>query len=140
MSAPKLMKPDLYDTTGTPRHPQLPSLKGGACLCGHVFFPMQPFGCEKCGRWGDELKPRALSGAGRIVSLATVHLHAGKGRQAPFTVAMIALEDGPTIRSLLDVGSENEARAGAQVVATLSSTVPAEDGTPLLDLRFALQR
>jgi uncharacterized OB-fold protein len=140
MSAPNVLKPDLYAPEGTPRHPQLPSLKGGECTCGHVFFPMQSFGCESCGRWGDDLKPRSLSGVGRIVSLATVHLHAGKGRQAPFTVAMIALEDGPTVRTLLDAASEKDARAGSQVVATLVLTTPAEDGAPRLDLRFALQR
>ena len=139
MSAPPLLKADLYAHEGTATHPKSPSLKGAACACGHVFFPLQVFGCESCGRHAADIQPRALSGAGQILSLAKVHLHAGKGRQAPFTIAMIELDDGPTVRTLLDAGSEIAATPGSRVVATLAP-VTRDDGTEALDLRFTLQR
>lgn len=140
MSAPPaLLKPGLYSQDGTTSQLHGPSLKGATCVCGNVFFPYQDFGCESCGRHGEDIRPSALSGTGRILSLAKVHLHAGKGRQAPFTVAMIELDDGPTIRTLLDAGSEAAAAPGSKVVATLEQ-VTSGGGEEALDLRFTLQR
>ncbi len=136
--AQELLKPGLYDAKGTAALPGNPSLLGGRCNCGHVFFPMQNYGCEKCGASADHLKPHRLAGSGKILALATVHLHAGKGRQAPFTVATIALDDGPTVRTLLDQASERDAKPGLAVVTKLID-VPREDGPALLDLRFALR-
>ncbi len=49
-------------------------------------------------------KPVSLAGAGKLHSFATVHLHqdrSGKGLQAPFTVGLIVLDDGPAVRSIL---------------------------------------
>jgi uncharacterized protein len=100
---------------------------------------MQSYGCERCGRSGDSLTERALSGSGRIIALATVHLHAGKGRQAPFTVATIALDDGPVVRTLLDAESERDAKPGSSVVTKLVP-ISKEDGGSFLDLRFSLGR
>lgn len=140
MSAPPtLLKPGLYSQEGTTSQPHGPSLKGATCMCGNVFFPYQDFGCESCGRQGVDIRPSALSGTGRILSLAKVHLHAGKGRQAPFTIAMIELDDGPTIRTLLAAESEADAAPGSKVVAKLAQVTTGGD-TEVLDLRFALQR
>jgi hypothetical protein len=131
----ELLKPQVYAASGSAALPDHPALLGGMCLCGHVFFPMQTYGCEKCGRHGDALQPKALSGSGRVVALATVHLHAGKGRAAPFTVATIALDDGPVLRTLLAAQCERDVKPGARVVTTLVP-VTREDGTSALDLRF----
>ena len=139
MSDPKLLKPDLYAAIGTAALPGRPSLLGGECTCGHVFFPMQHYGCEQCGRFGDALSTRALSGSGRILALARVHLHMGKDRQAPFTIASIALDDGPVVRTLLEPGRESDASAGARVWTTLTQT-SLVDGTPVVDLRFTLHQ
>jgi len=32
-------------------------LHGGACECGYVFFPMQTYGCEKCGGTASRFNP-----------------------------------------------------------------------------------
>ena len=133
----ELLKPGLYSPSGTAACPGHPSLTGGSCSCGHVFFPMQTYGCERCGRFGDALTPRQLSGRGRIMALATVHLHAGKGRIAPFTIVTIALEDGPVVRTLLDSESEADARPEEPVVTKLVPIVK-DDGKTVLDLRFSL--
>ena len=131
-----LLKPALYQPEGTQVQPDHPALLGGACACGYVFFPLQRYGCEKCG--GLELSPRALSGAGRLLASARVHLHAGKGREAPFTVGSIALDDGPIVRTLIE-GDETGPRPGDRMVTILAPVDDAEDA-PRLDLRFVVDR
>jgi uncharacterized OB-fold protein len=128
----ELLKPALYRAEGTPAQPGHPALLGGACACGYVFFPLQTYGCEKCG--GVEIAPRALAGAGRLLASARVHLHAGKGREAPFTVGSIALEDGPIVRTLIDEDAP-ALTVGQRMVTVLSPAASAE-GEPRLDLRF----
>lgn len=128
-----LLKPALYTTEGTASVPGHPALVGGACECGYVFFPLQTIGCEKCG--SRQVTPRALSGSGRVIAAARVHLHAGKGREAPFTVVSVMLEDGPIVRTLF-VDGVQPAAAGQRAVTRL---VPVADasGAEKLDLRFA---
>jgi len=129
---PDLLKPELYEAEGTAAVPDRPALKGGVCAaCGGVFFPLQAYGCERCGSL--DLAPRRLSGAGRLTASARVHLHAGKGREAPFTVVQVALDDGPTVRTL--AGDDTPLVIGQRMVAALlPATGP--DGAPCLDLRF----
>jgi uncharacterized OB-fold protein len=132
----ELLKPALYREEGTDGAPAHPALLGGACAaCGYVFFPMQCYGCEKCG--SGDLQPRVLSGVGRLLASARVHLHAGKGREAPFTVGAIQLDDGPIVRTLL-VEDTRPLAPGARMATTLAPTVDAE-GEPRLDLRFTAE-
>ena len=135
MSDLELLKPALYRRAGSTARPDLPALLGGACACGHVFFPLQAYGCERCG--GTELRPRALTGAGTLLASARVHLHAGKGREAPFTVGAIRLDDGPIIRTLIE-GDETGLRPGETMVALLAPAADPE-GAPRLDLRFVAE-
>lgn len=120
-----LLKPALYerDPAGNV------VLLGGRCLSGHIFFPFQSFGCERCG--STELQPVDLAGAGRLVASARVHIHADPARPAPFTVGTVALDDGPVVRALL---TEPMPAAGERVRAVL---VPVSGASsPALDLRF----
>ena len=80
---------------------------------------MQTYGCEKCGRYGDDLKEVRLSGRGRLLAFAQVHLHAGSDPKVPFTVVVIALDDGPVIKALLDPAIDDELHSGAVMVAKL---------------------
>jgi uncharacterized OB-fold protein len=124
-----LLKPGLYrEAAAGP-----PVLLGGKCPCGHVFFPMQAYGCEVCGR--QDLTPRTLVGAGRLIASARVHLFAGKGREAPFTVASIQLDDGPVVRTL--IVEEASSLAPGQRMAARLVPVAGPEGEPRLDLRFA---
>src|ERR1700731_482933 len=128
----ELLKPDLFRREGSDADPEDPALLGGACSCGYVFFPMQAYGCERCGR--AQLSPRALSGRGKLLASARVHMHAGKHRQAPFTVGGIALGGGPIVRPLI-VDDARPFRPGDAMVSTLSP-VADPDGATKLDLRF----
>ena len=130
----ELLKPALYRAEGTADAPHHPALLGAVCeTCGYVFFPLQRYGCEKCG--GVDIAPQALSGAGRLLASARVHLHAGKGREAPFTAGSIALDDGPIVRTLI-VEDSGPLSPGRRMATTLEPVVDA-DGAPRLDLRFA---
>jgi uncharacterized OB-fold protein len=136
MEGPTLLKPALYREAGSEAAPDHPALLGEVCACGYVFFPLQPYGCERCGSL--DLAPRALSGTGRLLASARVHLHGGKGREAPFTVAAVALDDGPIVRTLI-VGDEPPLHAGDRMVTLLAPVLDA-DGAPRLDLRFTAER
>jgi len=126
-----LLKPALYEAGAEGEA----WLNGGACACGRLFFPLQAFGCEMCGRHGPDLQPRRLSGAGAVVASATVHLHAGKGREAPFDVCVVKLEDGPVVRTLLtSVGDPPP--PGRMVRAVLVEVAGREPGERARDLRF----
>jgi uncharacterized OB-fold protein len=133
MDETTMLKPALYRAEGSAAVPDHPALLGGECACGYVFFPLQRYGCERCG--GVDLRPRVLSGLGRLLASARVHLHAGKGREAPFTVGAIALEDGPIVRTLIDA-DDVDLPAGERMVTRLATVTDAE-GARHLDLRFA---
>lgn len=126
--------PALFEDKGTAALPACPSLAGGRCeACSHIFFPMQAHGCEACG--STRLTPLPLTGRGRLVASALVHIHTAPGRDAPFIVGSIALEDGAVVRAVLDVPSEDALISGAVMTARL---VPeTRPGRGVFDLRFA---
>ena len=57
------------------------------------------------------------------------------GHEAPFTVGSIQLEDGPIVRTLIEVGEGATLAAGTRMATTLIAVVDA-DGRECLDLRF----
>lgn len=130
-------RPLLFTTTGTEALPAHPALLGGACgACGYVFFPMQSYGCENCG--STELTSRPLTGRGKLVASARVHMHAAPGRVAPFTVGSIVTDDGAVVRAVLDVDAETPLPLDTVVTSLLvPETRPAHGAH---DLRFAPAR
>ncbi|MES5487375.1 zinc ribbon domain-containing protein [Bradyrhizobium sp. INPA03-11B] len=137
MQPSKLLKPGLYSAGSNDREGATVRLKGGRCRCGYVFFPMQTYGCERCGSHGDALTPCELSANGTLLAEATVHLHADKNRPAPFTIVKVALDDGPVIRTLLADDSAPVA-PGQRVTGRLASVGQSESGETVLDLRFSI--
>jgi uncharacterized OB-fold protein len=116
----------------------IPKLNGGCChACGYVFFPPQSYGCEICGASGDELRPLALKGEGMLRSFATVHLHPGKGIEAPFTVGVILLDDGPAVRAILVQRTDAGLKIGDRMRAAIVHATSVGDGVDANELRFA---
>jgi uncharacterized OB-fold protein len=114
-----------------------PSLNGGRCRkCGYVFFPPQQFGCEFCGAQPEQLETVMLAGRGKLHSFATVHLHQSKGIEAPFTVGVILLDDGPAIRSILTSRTGEGLQAGDRMSATTVRQGVDEQGREVMELRF----
>jgi uncharacterized OB-fold protein len=125
-------QPALYSGSENP-----PSLNGGRCRrCEYVFFPLQQYGCESCGAPPEELKAVTLPGRGKLHSFATVHLHQSKGIEAPFTVGVILLDDGPAIRSILTNRTGQGLKAGDRMSATIVSQGSDEQGREVMELRF----
>jgi len=112
-----------------------PELNGRRCrACGYVFFPPQSYGCEYCGAPGDQLEPKVLRGAGALASFATVHLHQGKDMEAPFTVGVIVLDDGPAVRAILTQRTDEGLKIGERMRAVIVETN--SEGARARELRF----
>jgi uncharacterized OB-fold protein len=130
-----LAQPALYTAE------EAPKLNGGRCKsCGYVFFPPQSYGCEFCGAFSDQLEPVALIGAGTLHSFATVHLHQDRssgGLKAPFTVGVIVLDDGPAVRSILTVPTDEGLRIGDRMHSVLAPAGVNDEGKQIVELRFA---
>ena len=125
----ELYSPDSADT---------PALNGGKCsACGYVFFPPQRYGCESCGAPPEKLEAVVLPGCGRLHSYATVHLHQGKDIEAPFTVGLIVLDEGPAIRSLLTNRTDEGLTIGDRMNSVLVAAGTDQEGNEMVELRFA---
>jgi uncharacterized protein len=134
MSKRKAVHAELY----SPDAADNPSLHGGKCrACGYVFFPPQRYGCESCGALPENLENVQLSGRGRLHSYATVHLHQAKDIEAPFTVGLIVLDDGPAIRSLLTNRTDEGLAIGDRMKSVLVAAGADQDGNEMVEMRFA---
>lgn len=129
MSAKPSAQHGLYDPSE-----ETPSLNGSRCsTCDTSFFPPLSIGCERCGN--PNLIPATLAARGKIHAAATVHLHAGKDIEAPFTVAEILLDDGPLIRGLLTEVTEEDV-IDARVAGEWVITGQDDEGNDTLEPRF----
>jgi uncharacterized OB-fold protein len=132
------LKPRLYSIP--PDAATSPRLAGGRCQCGHVFFPMQTYGCEVCGATGDALQPAELPAQGTLVASSRVLMHARKDREPPYVVVSVRLDDGPVIRTLLDEDTTDVIPVNAPLRGRLVEVARTEDGASVVDLRFARVR
>jgi uncharacterized OB-fold protein len=133
MSQRKAIHPELYSVEPA----DAPRLIGGRCnACGYVFFPPQSYGCESCGAPPDKLERIELPGRGRLHSFATVHLYQGKGIEAPFTVGVIVLDDGPALRAILTERTGAGVAIGDPMRAILAPQGSDDAGNELVELRF----
>jgi uncharacterized OB-fold protein len=128
-------KPALY-TAPLKNGSSVPQLKGGRCACGYVFFPMQTFGCERCGATGSYLQAQLLEGRGRLVSSARVLMHPSDNRKPPFAVATVKLDSGPVLRTLFADDTEESLPVGTRVQACLVEVARSDSGDPIGELRF----
>ena len=133
MPESSLPNSDLYSGSAEP------TLNGAQCrACGYIFFPPQWYGCEVCGAGLEQLESKSLAGQGNLSSFATVHLHQGKGIEAPFTVAVIVLDDGPAIRAVLTEKTDAGLKIGDNMRAVLVAAAD-DAGALVKELRFAKQ-
>jgi len=135
MSA-ELVHPDLYAA----RAGGTVNLLGMTCRrCGHVAFPRQHNGCERCGATDPDLSDEELVCRGTLVSYATVHMHQAKTIAAPFVIGEVKLDRGPTLRATMAEATDAALHIGARVVGTLVPAPSSGDTPPKLELRFALE-
>jgi uncharacterized OB-fold protein len=133
MSERKAIQPELYSVEPA----DAPRLIGGRCnACGYVFFPPQSYGCESCGALPGKLERIEMAGRGRLHSFATVHLYQGKGIEAPFTVGVIVLDDGPALRAILTDRTGAAVAIGNRMHAILAPQGSDDAGNEMVELRF----
>lgn len=85
-------------------------LMGSKCeKCGELYYPPRTL-CKQCGERTTEFK---FSGKGEIVSYTTVH-SPPSGFQKPYSLAIIKLEEGPTVLGMLT--NTSIPKIGARVV------------------------
>ena len=121
------------------RYPELinlddpPTIVGQECgSCGRRAFPPDPYGCERCGAEPDRLASFDVAAIGTVNAVATVHRHHHPRPETPFTVATIVLDDGITLKAVLD----GHAAIGARVCGVLVPWDVDTDGVDVVDLRF----
>jgi len=107
--------------------------------CGRRAFPLDPYACEACGAGTDRLTQVELNATGHIHAVATVHRHHHPRPVPPFTVATIVLDDGITVKGVLE-GDVSDAKVGSRVQAVTVPWDTDEDGTEVVDLRFEVVR
>ena len=137
----ELTHPDLYRRAdGATADRATVALLGMTCSsCGHVTFPRQQYGCEKCGASGESLRDVDLCSSGTLTSFATVHMHQAKTITAPFVIGDVALDDGPTVRATMVESTDTAMRIGARVTGCLFPAPSASDASSSkLELRFSL--
>ncbi|MEM0156137.1 MAG: Zn-ribbon domain-containing OB-fold protein [Thermoplasmataceae archaeon] len=77
--------------------------------CGKVYFPIRDV-CPQCHRESiGKMKPLELTGKGEIVSFTIVHeAPPSFVRQRPYTLALIKLDEGPTLTGqIVDTDGSN---------------------------------
>jgi uncharacterized protein len=82
--------------------------------CGKaIFYPRAH--CPHC--WSETLTWRAASGRGTVKSFSVIHRpgHFAWSAVAPYVIALIDLEEGPTMLSQLLIDDVNAARVGMKV-------------------------
>jgi len=66
-----------------------------------------------------------------------VHLHQAKGIDAPFTVGVIVLDEGPAVRSILAERTGEGLEIGDRMHSVVVPVGGDEDGKQVVELRFA---
>lgn len=129
-----LFKPALYAEENSGTDPMSATLLATYCKCGHIEFPPQNFGCQLCGRQGDNLEVKPISGQGRLVSSATVNYHPFPDPKSPFTIVEVKLDEGPVVRGMLSSASTSHLKPGTELDTVLEKI--SVDDEEYLDLRF----
>ena len=90
------------------------ALVGEVCPhCGAKIFPARDV-CPQCG--GEAKKPFKFSGKGKVYSFTNMHsVPAGFERNAPYTVALVKLEEGPVVTAQLTDLNARKVKIGMPV-------------------------
>jgi len=109
-------------------------LVGSKCQrCGKVAFPPRTV-CSGCG--GSALKNQKISDSGQILTWTTIHA-APEGFDAPYTVALVCLEDGVVVAGQI-VGDLTKLKAGTPITAVFRRIGENKDGLLLYGFKFEI--
>ena len=112
------------------------SLVGERCPhCGTALFPPRDI-CPEC--TGPAKEPFAFSGKGEVCSYSTVYSAPdGYREQAPYTVALVRLEEGPLVTAQLTDVDRDDVTIGMPVeMVTRKLMEDGQDGAILYGYKF----
>lgn len=112
------------------------SLIGETCdNCGVKIFPPRDV-CVECNAPAKELY--TFTGTGTVFSYSTVYeVPAGFEQQAPYTIALIKLDEGPLVTAQLTDFDKNEMQIGLPVeVVTRKLGTDGEEGMIIYGYKF----
>lgn len=93
-------------------------LIGSQCSsCSESFFPARQI-CPKCMRKGSkgEMSEKRFTGNGTVLSYSVVYVPpTGYKLRVPYTLALIQLDEGPTVLGIIDDVKPEEVKVGARV-------------------------
>lgn len=114
-----------------------PRLLLGRCRCGHVFFPPQRYGCERCGAGPEALDVLEAPARGALRSAAC--LHRGRSDEGPRAVGTVVLDAGPALEAPLDEPPPEPLPEDARAEGVLVETGEEAEGARVVDLRFRVE-
>ncbi|MGQ0537248.1 MAG: Zn-ribbon domain-containing OB-fold protein [Methanobacteriota archaeon] len=96
------------------------NLKGAQCgNCNHILFPAKSL-CPKCRHLSvGKLKPYKFKGTGTVETYTVVHSPpAGFEMQTPYVIALIKLDEGPTLTGQIVDVKPDAVQIGTRVKST----------------------
>jgi len=111
-------------------------LVGEVCpYCGAKLFPPRDI-CPECS--GPAKEPFAFSGRGEVYSFSTLYQPpAGFEKYAPYTVALVRLEEGPLVTAQLTDVDKDQVRIGMPVeMVTRKIRAQGDEGTIIYGYKF----
>ena len=124
----------LFTVPESPEAP--PAILCGRCECGHVCFPAQRLGCDRCGAHGDRIEIVEVAARGVLRAFASAHRAKRPEGAPPPVVGTVMLDAGPAFEVALDAREEALA-VGQRVRGLLVESGRDDEGRILLDCRFA---
>ena len=112
-------------------------LVGVRCLkCNTAYYPAKQI-CLKC-KVSDHLKPIILNPLGKIISWSVLHAAPeGFEHTTPYAIALVRLDEGPTVFTQLTDCNLNELKIGLKVEAVFRKLMePDADNIILYGLKF----
>jgi len=112
-------------------------LVGSRCpKCEALLFP-ERIRCERCGE--TELEAYAFGGLGKVFSHSQVHeAPCGFESQVPYVAALVRLDEGPLVATMLADVDPEEVRVGMEVeMVTRRILVQGDDGPITYAYKFA---
>lgn len=100
-------------------------------MCSRFRYPAAPI-CPEC--WSEEFSWEVVCGKGKVVAWVVFHqnYYPGSTFSPPYNVAMVTVDEGPTvICNLVDI-EDSQIRVNLPVEATFSSV---SEGTKILQFR-----
>ena len=124
----------LFTVPDSPDAP--PAILCGRCECGHVFFPAQRLGCDRCGAHGARIEIVEVAARGVLRAMAAAHRTKRPEGALPLVVGTVMLDAGPAFEVAL-YAREEALAVGQRVHGLLVESERDDQGQIVLDCLFA---